>query len=233
MRPPEARDDQGKTVARHPGTLRQDQGEFVARVIQQAGCQQNPEGDPEEKLRMSKDAFLGGATQHQGKQPSEEEGVGLQKHHAEVKVQLEKPVRKNGEQEDAQQQNADNDCHADAKESFAVRYFENHERPQQVKLFLDGQRPEMADLYRKRAEARVNVIDVDCAGEKPREVSQVSRPQQANGRPLLVQEWRGDEHEQPYEVEQGKNAQGAAHVEVAKAVVLIPVVVENSGDEES
>ena len=106
---------------------------------------------------------------------------------------------------------------------------EDHQRPEQVEVLLDGERPEVVEV----GEGPVPVLgDVDVDGVEPSPGLAVH--QVVERRPPQQRDQRGhEEDERQHAVVEREDAQEAPHVEVAEVVRLVAGVVENAGDEEA
>ena len=106
---------------------------------------------------------------------------------------------------------------------------EDHQRPEEVEVLLDGERPEVVEV----GEGPLPVLgDVDVDGVEPRPCLAVHQVVQR--RPPQQRDQRGhEEDERQHAIVEREDAEEAPHVEVAEVVRLVVGVVEDAGDEEA
>ena len=106
---------------------------------------------------------------------------------------------------------------------------EDHQRPEEVEVLLDGERPEVVDV----GEGPLTVLgDVDVDGVEPR--PGLALDEVVERRPPQQRDQRGhEEEERQHAVVEREDAQEAPHVKVAEVMRLVTGVVEDAGDEEA
>ena len=106
---------------------------------------------------------------------------------------------------------------------------EHHQRPEQVEVLLDGQRPEVVEV----GEGPLPMFgDVDVDGVEPSPGLAIH--EEVERRPPQQRDQRGHEEEEcQHAVVEREDAQDAPHVEVAEVVRLVAGVIEDAGDEEA
>jgi hypothetical protein len=144
--------------------------------------------------------------------------------------------------EQAEERRDEDDGETDVAEADAVFDGEDDERPDEVELLLDAERPEMTKLEDGQvAEVKggMQIFHGLAATKKyawieqPCVVAKIDGPETPRRRPDPVKDGIEEKGEEKDTVVEGKDTKDAADVEVAKAMLSFPSVVEDACDEKA
>lgn len=198
--------------------------------------------DRQNDLRRPLHLLAMGTSVEEGDQRANHKRVETEGRRVEDDSAADKSFRHVGHSKDARARHQDDAGDADGYKFTAIAHRKYDPWPQQVELLFDAERPEVT---KPEIETRIGSRDQVCIREgankvivqmrieKTQKVAEVERPRDPLPCPCPMHQWRKQEDGEKNPVVQRKNAQGAADIEVADAVRVVPRVIEDAGDEKA
>lgn len=204
-------------------------------------CRQKKQGGgPGDWARVAEQAFAMRAPVKQSCRRAKDDAVNPKGRAANGNKHLQPTYWKAGERQNAEPQARNQDRQTKEQQRAAIANVVHDPGPKKIKLLFHAQGPKVAEKDPRAGAGAENAEDDVLGGlvyrasmDDAEEIGEVGGPKEPAGVPLPMRQRLGEENEEKDGIVQGEDAQGAAQVEVARAVGLVGGVEQDASDEKA